>query len=699
VSLLGRGRLPVPPFHRVLLGSGMVLVLAMLMIDGLATHAVGAPGTGHGTVGAAAPLRRAGPFFAAAADGGLRSIGSPPGRRVALTFDDGPGPWTPNILSVLRRDHVPATFFVIGSNAVRYRGLLAREFDEGFTIGNHTFTHVAPASVPGPLARLEVALTNSVVAGVTGREPRLFRPPYSSTPDAVTPADLRAYSALARRGQIVVLATYDSEDWKRPGVDQIIRDATPRGGRGGVIMFHDGGGNRSQTVAALQRLIPRLRARGYRFVSLESLLGVPRGALDVPVGAIRRAQGSMLVDAVVTAAIATEIALVGIAVVGFLTALRMVFVLVAALVQARRRRPSDATFLPPVSIVVPAHNEAAGVGPAVASIAASDYPTFEVLVVDDGSTDGTADVVERLTVPGVRVVRQPNAGKAAALTRGIANAQHHVIVMVDADTLFEPDTLRRLVQPLRDPAVGAVSGNAKVGNRSSLLGRWQHIEYVMGFNLDRRVYELFDCMPTVPGAVGAFRREALAAAGGVSGTTLAEDTDLTLAIGRAGWHVAYAPDARAWTEAPGTLRALWRQRYRWAYGTLQALWRHKSALIRRDPGPAGRRALPYLLAYQIVLPLAAPLVDLFAVFGLVFLDPLAVAAYWLGFTALQLVLAVVAFRLDGERLRPLWTLPLQQLVYRQLMYVVVFEAIVAALRGIRLPWMHNLHTGEVRIGA
>ena len=180
--------------------------------------------------------------------------------------------------------------------------------------------------------------------------------------------------------------------------------------------------------------------------------------------------------------------------------------------------------------------------------------TSRSIVVDDGSTDDTAEIVEGLALERVRLLRKPNGGKASALNAGIDASSAPVVVMVDGDTVFEPEALRRLVQPLGDPTVGAVSGNTKVGNRGGLLGRWQHIEYVTGFNLDRRMYEVLQCTPTVPGAIGAFRRDALAEVGGVPGDTLAEDTDLTLAIGRTGRRVVYAEDARAWTEAPSSSR-------------------------------------------------------------------------------------------------------------------------------------------------
>src|SRR5439155_19612955 len=280
---------------------------------------------------------------------------------------------------------------------------------------------------------------------------------------------------------------------------------------------------------------------------------------------------------------------------------------------------------------------------------------------DGRSTDGTGDLVYAIGLAGVNLIRRVNGGKAAALTTGVTATEAEVVVMVDGDTVFEQDTITNLVQPLVDPAVGAVSGNTKVGNRMGLLGRWQHIEYVMGFNLDRRMYEVLQCTPTVPGAIGAFRRSVLIEVGGVSSDTLAEDTDLTLSIGRNGHRVVYTEYARAWTEAPSTLSGLWRQRYRWSFGTMQAVWKHKGAVVSRDPDDRriGLRALPYMILFQVLLPLVAPMIDLFALYGLIFGDAAPVLAFWLAFNVLQLVIAVIAFRLDGESLRPLWALPLQ----------------------------------------
>ena len=628
------------------------------------------------------------------------STGTVPRKTLLLTFDDGPDPrFTPRLARVLRLAHVPAAFFVVGSRVVQHPEVVRSLVRDGFEVGNHTFTHSNPAALPGWQARLEVDMTDKAIAGATGRRVRLFRPPYSSTPASVTRQQAQAYASLARRGYVVTLSTIDTRDWSRPGVPAIVRAAMPAHGAGGILLMHDGGGDRSQTVRAVERLVPALRKRGYRFATVGSLLGAHASAVEPQAAPLDRFRGRFLTETLAVARLITTVLTVLLGIAAALTVARAGFLVAFARRHAAGARDAtpDPGFAPPVSIVVPAYNESVDIARSVRSLASSAYPELEVVVVDDGSDDGTGDIVENLGLDGVRVLRQPNSGKAAALNRGIALARHAIVVTVDADTVFERGTLARLVRPFRDARVGAVSGNTKVGNRSGLLGRWQHIEYVMGFNLDRRLYDVLDCMPTVPGAIGAFRRQALEAIGSIPAATLAEDTDMTIAIGRAGWRVVYAEDARAWTEAPTTLSALWRQRYRWSFGTMQAVWKHKAAIWRRGEGKVGRRGLPYLVLFQVVLPLLAPLIDLFAIYGIVFLDPAPVALYWLVFNGLQLALGAYAFRLDREPLGPLAAMPLQQLVYRQLMYLVVIESVISAVAGARLRWQHLDRTGDVEV--
>ena len=596
---------------------------------------------------------------------------------------------------------MPATFFVVGSEVARHPEIVKQLVRDGNELGNHTFTHTALSNGPRWQRRLQLELSEAVIVGVTGHYSRLVRPPYSATSDAVTPSQERALAQASAGRYLIVLANYDSEDWKRGPVETILRSASPPGTTGGIVMFHDGGGERSHTVAAVRELIPRLRARGFRFVTVSELAGLPRSVVEPAASTWERRRGAAFAWAVRLAFSLVSLLTFLIVGVGFLVGARVVLVVALASWHIRRNRTAARLdgYLPPVAVVVPAFNEVVGIEAAVRSLVASDYPDLEIVLVDDGSDDGTPEAIEALGLPGVRVVRKENGGKASALNVGIAATDAPVIVMVDGDTLFEPDTVRRLVQPLVDERVGAVSGNTKVGNRRGLLGRWQHIEYVTGFNLDRRMYEVLQCTPTVPGAIGAFRRDVLVEVGGVSDDTLAEDTDLTLAIGRTGRRVVYAEDARAWTEAPATLGSLWRQRYRWSYGTMQAVWKHKRAFISRDPRQTkiGRRALPYMFFFQILLPIIAPLIDLFALYGLIFTNPLPVIGYWIAFNAIQVALAAFAFRIDGESYKPLWALPLQQFVYRQLMYLVIIESTVSAIVGTRAHWGSLERTGDVEI--
>ncbi|HWN27039.1 MAG TPA: glycosyltransferase, partial [Actinomycetospora sp.] len=677
----------------------VAMVLTVLTVSGLVNASIGndahaRPPEGHDAVPPA--IAAGGPIIDARTDP-VRS-GRLPDRTVALTFDDGPDPrWTPEILAVLARHRVPATFFVVGSMVTRHPDMAQRIVTSGSELGVHTFTHPDLAGVSEWRRDREIADTELAIAGATGVSTHLVRPPFSSTSDALDDPGYGTVLAAGRAGYVTVLTDVDGEDWQRPGVDAIVRNSTPQNGAGATVLLHDAGGDRAQTVAALDRLIPQLQAQGYRFATVSDAAGL--GPYGRPAPPRDRIVGQGLLATVgVAEGVVTlmQIALIG---VGGLVIARLVVMLVVARRHARRRRdPSFSWGEPvtdPVSVVVPAYNEAANIEATVRSILAGGHP-LEVVVVDDGSTDGTADLLEDLALPRVRVVRQENAGKSAALNRGVAAARHDLIVMIDGDTIFQPDTVAELVAPFADPAVGAVAGNVKIADRTRLIPRMQHLEYVVGFNVDRRVQDTWGSISTIPGAAGAFRREAVQEVGGLSSDTLAEDTDLTIALGRAGWRVVYADRALAWTEAPVSAGQLWRQRFRWSFGTMQALWKHRRALRERGAsGRMGRLGLAHIGVFHVALPLAAPLVDLLFVYGLLFGDPAVALLLWGSMLLLQCIAAFLAFRMDGEPLGPLWALPVQQIMYRQLMYVVLLHAVVSAVTGAGVRWQALQRVGAV----
>ncbi|WP_078861200.1 glycosyltransferase [Streptomyces sp. NRRL F-2747] len=623
-----------------------------------------------------------------------------PDHTVVLSFDDGPSPeWTPKILEVLAARNIRADFFVTGAMTTRNPELIRQMVAGGHELGVHTFTH--PDLVYQSHARIswEMAQTQLALAGVAGIHSALFRPPYSSDASALDDWNYPVIRYVGARGYLTAFIDRDTDDWKRPGVEEIVKAAMPsKPGAGALILLHDAGGDRTQTITALVQVIDKLKAQGYRFTTISEALGA--SSATVPVHGFQLWAGKGYIWATRVAVLTLPLLVGLLAVVGFLNFGRFALMLVLAPIHARRSKRRDAWGAPvtePVTVLVPAYNERECIANTLGSLAASDHP-IEVIVIDDGSTDGTADIVEEMDLPFVRLIRKVNGGKSSALNAGIAAATYDIIVMMDGDTVFEPSTVRELVQPFGDPAIGAVAGNAKVGNRDSLIGAWQHIEYVLGHNLDRRMYDMLGVIPTIPGAVGAFRKESLDRVGGMSDDTLAEDTDITIAVLCDGWRIVYAEHARAWTEAPGSLQQLWSQRYRWSYGSMQAMWKHRGAVTSRGPaGRFGRLGLPLVVLFGVVAPLLAPLVDLFLLYGVLFGDAPITLTSWGGFILLQAALSWYAFRLDREKPWHLISLPIQQLVYRQLMYIVLLQSAITAVTGGRLRWQKLRRTGEVAV--
>lgn len=635
---------------------------------------------------------------------------------IALTFDDGPDPrWTPRILDILSQEKVPATFFVMGKNGQANPDLLRRIVNEGHEIGNHTFTHPNLGEIPGRITDLELNATQRLIESITGRSTVLFRPPYFGDAEADTPEEAESAIRAKNLGYIMVGLRIDPGDWK-PGAtaDQIVRETESRAAdtnpetRGQVVLLHDSGGNREATIEALPRLIHDLRAKGFTFVPVSALGGWSRDQVMPPMSGTESLYTRT--DTVAFLVLSTAgwllqwAFLIGI-VLGVARLLVIGALALAQWARSRKREHEHAgeQYEPFVSIIVPAYNEEFVIEATIRSLLNSDYDNFEIIVVDDGSHDRTSEVVREhfRDEPLVRLFTEDNAGKSAALNFGLRQARGDVIVALDADTQFPAETIRALARRFVDPRIGAVAGNAKVGNRINIVTRWQALEYVTSQNMDRRAFASLNCITVVPGAVGAWRRELIEACGGFSDDTLAEDQDLTLQIRKRGYKIGYEETAIGWTEAPQTLRALAKQRFRWAYGTLQCLWKHRDTLFRPRYGALGFVAMPNVWIFQIVFPLISPVMDLLLIYTCLsalldrieqpsaysFTNLKQVLFYYALFLAVDWTAACFAFLLERkERWRLLWWLFLQRFCYRQVMYYVMIKSVQTAIRGAIVGW-------------
>ncbi|MGP4051602.1 bifunctional polysaccharide deacetylase/glycosyltransferase family 2 protein [Streptomyces sp. 2A115] len=664
-----------PRGHWLLLILVLPAMFGALLFEGWTNHEVDAAKTRTACTSPAPDAVAGGGPVVGVNRNGIQT-GSMPARTVALTYDGGPDPvWTPRLLDLLRQQRARATFFLFGSQAARHPDLVRRIRAEGHEIGSNTYTGAVLGEASPLRFSTELDLTQTALAGTAGLNTTLLRMPRITSPDTLCGREWQAAQRATAKGYVLVAAD----------------KATRKPAQGLVRQF-------SQTATAYRETEKLLKNQSVdRFTTVSDGL---RLTPYTPVSTFERWRGTALVWATTIGNAFSNAMTWVLGIAGALGVLRLVLLVFFARAHVRRleRFHTGAPWLrevtEPVTVLVPAYNEEAGIESTVLSLLDSTHQGLQIIVIDDGSTDRTAELAEGIDDPRVMVIRQPNAGKAAALNTGLGQARHDIVIMVDADTVFEPDAIHHLIQPLAHPAVGAVSGNTKVGNRRGLLAKWQHLEYCFGFNLDRRMFEVLECMTTVPGAIGAFRRDALMGVGGVSDDTLAEDTDLTMALWRGGWRVLYEESAVAWTEVPTSLRQLWRQRYRWCFGTIQAMWKHRRAVFGVGvAGRFGRRGLTYLALFQVVLPLLAPVIDIFALYGVLFLDPLQSAGVWFGFMGIQLVCAGYALKLDGERMRALWSMPFQLFVYRQLMYLVVIQSVVAALLGSRLKWHRMKRSG------
>ncbi len=651
---------------------------------------------------------------------------------VALSFDDGPDPkWTPKILDILRDKGVKGAFMLIGEEAQQNVSLMKRVVREGNEIGNHTYSHPNISEISNRQLDLEVKLTERLFASKLGIQPLYFRPPYDIDEEPDTDDQAAPIERIQQDGYTIIGSKMDTNDWnenppKTPAeitqtiLDQLQTMKVKPQFRGSIILLHDGGGDRAATVAALPVLIDALRAHGYAIVPVSALMG--KTTAQVMPKLTFRQYLRALPDSIAfssMAAIGNFIVLVFF-VGNILMGARLLLVGILAVIDRLRRphRPASPGFNPRVAVLIPALNEEKVIVRTIRSVLNSDYSNLHVIVIDDGSSDRTFEVARQayaaeIAAGRVQVLAKPNGGKAAALNYALGLLTEEIYVGIDADTVIAPDAISKLIPHFEDSTIGAVAGNAKVGNRVNLWTRWQALEYITSQNFERRALDLFNIVTVVPGAIGAWRAAPVKAAGGYPINTVAEDADLTMALLESGFKVVYEDRSLAFTEAPIDAKGLMRQRFRWSFGTLQAIWKHRAAFTRNKA--MGLFALPNILVFQMFLPMVSPFIDIMFVSGVInyFVDrhfhPEAASAasferllvYFIGFLLIDFVTSAMAFSLerrhpankgDGWLLFHIW---LQRFAYRQVFSVVLFKTLKRAIDGKPFNWERLERTAKM----
>jgi cellulose synthase/poly-beta-1,6-N-acetylglucosamine synthase-like glycosyltransferase/peptidoglycan/xylan/chitin deacetylase (PgdA/CDA1 family)/spore germination protein YaaH len=627
-------------------------------------------------------------------------------KQIVMTFDDGPDErYTPDILDILKTNNVPAVFFITGINAEQNLPLVKRLYNEGHEIGNHTFLHPNLELASDDRLKLELRSTGYIIESITGHATMLFRPPYNTDAEPTNPVQIKPLYTAKQEGYLTIGSSIDPQDWQE-GVtpDTIVARAIKQQLLGNILLMHDAGGNRESTVKALPRIIEYYKMHGYKFVSLASLMDKTRDDI------MPKAIGSF--DNYLQSADATVFS-VGyyfnriVSAIFFmamiLSLLKMKSIAFLAIKQRRNSKKKVVNHVNTgghkVSIIVPGYNEELTAPKTVANLLLSDYPDIEIVFVDDGSKDNTFRNIESQygNHPKVKVLTKPNGGKASALNYGIGFASGEILVCIDADTVLNPDAISRMVAYFDDLEVAAVAGNVKVGNRKNLLTCWQSIEYITSQNFDRRAFDQLNAIMVVPGAIGAFRREAVQKVGMFTTDTLAEDCDLTLRLLEAGYKIRTCNEALAFTEVPETMHMLLKQRFRWTFGIMQSFWKHRGNLfVRRNPN-LGWVVLPNMLVFQLILPLLSPLVDITLLASIFMPKGSIIVILYFAYYLLDLGISILAFRFDGEKFTPreAVNLFLQRIIYRQLLWYVLAKGYLRAMKGELAAWGFLKRTGSV----
>ncbi len=351
-------------------------------------------------------------------------------------------------------------------------------------------------------------------------------------------------------------------------------------------------------------------------------------------------------------------------------------------------------YRPEVTIIIPVYNEEVIIKRTINALLKSNYPLTEILIIDDGSTDQTASIIKEFyyNSPIVKLIQTENGGKASALNIGLQLAKGEIVITIDADSVFHPESISYLVENFSDPRVAAVTGNCKIGNIKNQLTLWQHIEYVTAQNLEKRAFEELDCITVVSGSNSAWRKSVVEQLGYYHKDTLAEDSELTIRILNAGHKIIFEDRALSFEECPETVKDFLKQRYRWSYGVLQTAWKHRKSIVSSPNKKLKYFAVPSL-AFSYLLFLTSPIIDVLFIIALLS-GTTSIYLFTLLFYLTDALNSLIAFKIGKEKMKPLIWLFFQRLGYRYLLGYITWKAIITALRGDRVGWNKLKRSGN-----
>ncbi len=352
-------------------------------------------------------------------------------------------------------------------------------------------------------------------------------------------------------------------------------------------------------------------------------------------------------------------------------------------------------YFPFVSIIVPVYNEEKVVRESIESLLELDYKNYEIIIVNDGSSDRTREVAETLVgyrkgkydEVKVSLINKPNGGKSQSLNAGIKQSKAEIVLCMDGDSQLSPDSLKLAVRHFTNPEIGAVAGNVKVLNRGKFLTDLQALEYIEGLNMARSAQSYIRLVNIIPGPIGLFRKKAIEQAGYYSSDTFAEDADLTLKVLAKGWKIYYEPNSISYTEAPSKLQQLLKQRYRWTRGILQSIRKHRKLMLNPTINIGDTFILWSMFYEALIWPTMNIAANLFFIIAaLAFGFTSLIFFWWAGLALLDLVTALYCVAVEKEEFRLVGYAVVYRMVFILIIDICKAMSTVEEFLGIKMTW-------------